>query len=700
MPAEPTGNAPVPDPRMAQALSRDRRRVVLAYLAMALAWIISTDSAVRALVPDPQQAALWQGLKGSFFAVASAGLLYFLLRPLAEHALHTHARQQASELRLRQMFEGNPGPVLVYDLDTLAILDANPAACSAFGWDREALLEQTINVLWPPGQDQALQTKLEAIREAPEQLCILRAQLQLRDGSLRHMELRSNAISYDGHNARLLIAIDRTAEDLAQQRRDQALARVEEAHELARIGAWELDPSTGLGRYSKQVYHLLGRRPPEARRWHRFDELLVPADPATASQTEQLLAELCCGEPVQVDVLLPLLSMDGRALMVHLRATSGLDEAGRSRVLGTLQDVTEREQSRRLLREREEQFRELVRVLPDGVVILSDEHVLYANAWAASLFGYGGHALLGEPLSALVAPEDLARVRNQLNAGQPLLGPGHSRVVAMQRADGRRFHAGLSAGGVRYGGRDCTLLIVRDLSDAERTRSALETSNRELQAMAGRLFSLQEDERRAISRDLHDDIGQAITAIKLSACAAQDEDDPQRRGEDLAQIVSLADTTVAKLRDISTLLRPPQLDALGLEAALSWQARVLFRSSPVQLLAGIEPLPHRPDTSIEQACFRIAQESLTNVLRHARASQVELLLQDAGEHGLHLQIRDDGEGFDPEGPRGLGLIVMRERAQSVGGHVRIESAHGEGTLIDVHLPYQAASVAAVESPEY
>ncbi|WP_049475932.1 ATP-binding protein, partial [Stenotrophomonas maltophilia] len=68
--------------------------------------------------------------------------------------------------------------------------------------------------------------------------------------------------------------------------------------------------------------------------------------------------------------------------------------------------------------------------------------------------------------------------------------------------------------------------------------------------------------------------------------------------------------------------------------------------------------------------------------------------------GLHLQIRDDGEGFDPDGPRGLGLIVMRERAQSVGGHVRIESAHGEGTLVDVHLPYQAASRAAVDSPEY
>ncbi len=230
-----------------------------------------------------------------------------------------------------------------------------------------------------------------------------------------------------------------------------------------------------------------------------------------------------------------------------------------------------------------------------------------------------------------------------------------------------------------------------DLAEVQRTRSELETSNRELHAMAGRLFSLQEDERRAISRDLHDDIGQSITAIKLSACAALDEDDDGRRRDDLQQIVALADTTVARLRDLSTLLRPPQLDALGLEAALRWQAGVLFRSAPSELLASIDALPRRPDNDIEQACFRIAQESLTNALRHARASQVLLQLQDGGQGRLHLQVRDDGEGFDPGGPRGLGLIVMRERAQSVGGVLRIESAPGEGTLIDLHLPYQTGA---------
>jgi len=232
-------------------------------------------------------------------------------------------------------------------------------------------------------------------------------------------------------------------------------------------------------------------------------------------------------------------------------------------------------------------------------------------------------------------------------------------------------------------------LVARDMAELECSRAALETGNRELQAMAGRLFSMQEDERRAISRDLHDDIGQAVTAIKLAAHAAIDEADMQRRNADLGQIVELVDSTVIRLRNLSMLLRPPQLDALGLEAALRWQAGQLFRASPVELLLEVDELPQRPDNTIEQACFRIAQESLTNALRHALASQVRLHLSDAGNGRLHLQVTDDGEGFDPASPRGLGLIVMRERAQSAGGRLQIHTAPGEGTRIELYLPYRA-----------
>ena len=240
------------------------------------------------------------------------------------------------------------------------------------------------------------------------------------------------------------------------------------------------------------------------------------------------------------------------------------------------------------------------------------------------------------------------------------------------------------------------VLAARDLAELEAGRKALETGNRELQAMAGRLFSVQEDERRAISRDLHDVIGQAVTAIKLAAHAAMDEDDAPRRREDLGQIVELVDSTVVRLRNLSMLLRPPQLDALGLEAALRWQAGQLFRSSPVELQMEVDALPQRPDNEVEQACFRIAQESLTNVLRHAMASQVQLCLEDDGAGRLRLRVVDDGEGFDPDGPRGLGLVVMRERAQSVGGWLRIHTAPGEGTRVELHLPYRKPQATACQ----
>lgn len=321
------------------------------------------------------------------------------------------------------------------------------------------------------------------------------------------------------------------------------------------------------------------------------------------------------------------------------------------------------------------QFEQLAALLPDGVLIADGGTVLYANPAASSILGIGSSC--GDTTA-------------QLLAGLGSHGPGSNNSeypVQLCRMGGEPFHAMVITQQLQRGGKTCQLFVIRDLSELEHGRTALAASNSELQAMAGRLFSLQEDERRSISRDLHDDIGQAITAMKLAACAARDEDNQPRRQDDIDQIIELADSTVIKLRNLSMLLRPPQLDALGLEAALRWQAGLLFRSTDVELLLDVDALPRRPSNEVEQACFRIAQESLTNALRHACASQVSLSLRNSSNGDLHLQVVDDGEGFDPAGPRGLGMIVMRERAQSAGGSLHIETAPGAGTRIDLRLPY-------------
>ncbi|WP_255427716.1 PAS domain S-box protein [Xanthomonas sp. SS] len=675
--------------RLAQRLDRGIWRTALLYLLIGLIWSLGSDLLLVRFVNDTHTLAVLQLVNDAVFLLLTAIALYCLLRPLVRGAVQVHAQLALSEAGYRQMFQANPSPMLVYDPETLRVVDVNPAAIAFFGWPHDSFVGLELGRLWPADAAERMSEVIQAIRDAPSKVCVVAEPLRLRDGSQRMVEARSTGLDYRGRGARLVVISDRSAEHEAQQRRDQALLRLEEAQAIARLGSWQLDPGSGLGRYSDQVYQMLGRRAPQAPRQHRLEELLIPADLASQARIQRMLEDLCGAAPVQLDMLLPVLAADGQARMLHLRAESASDDDGAACVRGTLQDVTEHERSRRLLHEREEQFRELVRVLPDGVAILHQEHVLYANAACAGQFGYEGENLLGEPLQGLVYPSDLQQVREQMrDAGDK----GERGAAArMRRRDGSLFHAGLSFGKVRYSSRDCKLLIVRDLSEPERMRDALALSNRELQAMARRLFSLQEDERRAISRDLHDDIGQAITAMKLSAHAALDEADAERRREDLNEIVQLADSSITKLRNLSTLLRPPQLDALGLEAALRWQAGMLFRASPVRLQLEIATLPARPSGEVEQACFRIAQESLTNVLRHACAGEVRMALSDEQHRQLRLEVVDDGDGFDPAGPRGLGLIVMRERAQSAGGTLQIDTAPGAGTRVTLCLPYTTAA---------
>ncbi|MEE7559637.1 PAS domain S-box protein, partial [Xanthomonas sp. Kuri4-2] len=659
--------------------------LTLLYLAFGGVWLLAGDGLAQLGAGRAGDYHRLLGLEGAAFIGLSALAIHLGLRRWARGLVQEHDALARSEALLREKFHALPGPAWVYDLATLRIRDANPAALEFFGWSRDEFLAQTLHVIWPPSEVGRLEQVVAEIRRNGGAAGVFTEDLLTRDG-LRHLEIRSNPLQLPEGAARLVVAVDRSQEREAERRRAEALERLEEAQTIARLGSWELDPRTGLGHYSTQVYRLLGRQVPEQRRQHRLEELLTAVDSTTQARIERMIDDMCTGGGVQIDVLLPLIGGDAQARMVHLRAESMTTGDGAPRIHGTLQDVTEREQSRRLLREREEQFRELVRVLPDGVMILADERVMYANAACAGQFGFRGEALLGEPLQTLVAESDLALVREYLATGAERSEPV-SPGRCMRRQDGSHFYAGLSAGDVRYGGRDCKLLVVRDLSEPERMRDALAESNAELQAMAKRLFSLQEDERRAISRDLHDDIGQAITAMKLSAHAALEEADDAPRREGLQEVVALADATIVKLRNLSMLLRPPQLDALGLEAALRWQASMLFRASQVRLQLDIQPLPERPGNEIEQACFRIAQESLTNALRHACAGEVALRLRPAEGTGLYLEVSDDGDGIDPDAPRGLGLIVMRERAQTAGGTLSIESAPGAGTRVALHLPY-------------
>jgi signal transduction histidine kinase len=208
-----------------------------------------------------------------------------------------------------------------------------------------------------------------------------------------------------------------------------------------------------------------------------------------------------------------------------------------------------------------------------------------------------------------------------------------------------------------------------------------------LRILLARVTAAQEAERHALARALHDDIGQQLAAIKLGAMALQDEDDADACAELAAEIIATAEQTVVALRELSARLRPPPLEALGLEAALRWQAERLFRDGP-RLVLALSPLPRRAAPAVELACARIAEEAMGNALRHAQAREVVVSLSHDDDE-LLLEVADDGTGFAADQIAGAGLLAMRERAMHVGGRVAIDAAPGAGTRVRVRMPFPA-----------
>jgi signal transduction histidine kinase len=217
-----------------------------------------------------------------------------------------------------------------------------------------------------------------------------------------------------------------------------------------------------------------------------------------------------------------------------------------------------------------------------------------------------------------------------------------------------------------------------------------------LRAAYDKLETTKEDERRFLSHELHDELGQTLTALKLRLqVAARAEARPDGKESPLAQPLAIVDDMIARVRRISLDLRPPLLDEVGLVCALraylQSQAAVSGLSIELHAAEPHDETPRRLPPDYEIACFRVAQEAITNVLRHAGARRIDVHFARSADR-VSLAIQDDGRGFDPvtldeAAARGhLGVPGMRERILARGGQFRLASTPGEGTTIEVDLP--------------
>ena len=326
-------------------------------------------------------------------------------------------------------------------------------------------------------------------------------------------------------------------------------------------------------------------------------------------------------------------------------------------------------------------YRAVFDSVPDGIVITDEEGLIVdVNPCALRQFGYERDELVGQTVEVLV-PETYRRDHVAHRADytdEPVVRPMASDLELVgRRKDGTRFPVEISLSPWPTSDRRLVIGVVRDITERLRLR-----------AFGQEALRAAEEERQRISRELHDDTAQRLAALMIQVRLASRETDDERRQALLDELREALLETSESVRRFARGLRPPALEDAGLVAALQAHIRDLFENLDVTSSFDAGAVDHLLDADAKLVLYRVVQEALSNVVRHANAESVRVVLS-AANGAVVAVVEDDGVGFDErrvDDGGGLGLIGMQERTTSVGGRLKVESVPGEGTLVRLEIP--------------
>jgi PAS domain S-box-containing protein len=352
------------------------------------------------------------------------------------------------------------------------------------------------------------------------------------------------------------------------------------------------------------------------------------------------------------------------------------------------EDITVKEHAQTELERTEAFYRALIEQSAEGIIIFDkDRKIRFQSVSGINLAGYGNEEIIGLDRSDILHPDD----REAFNRTVQALRPDESTLLHYRIVTKKGEVVWLK-------GRVTNLLdnpVISGYVVNFHNISNLKRTEQALHELTQRLVTAQEDERRTIARNLHDDIGQLLTAAKVSMQMAQRLGQPAAFTHALASI----DSVLNHVRELSLSLHPRILEDLGLAAALRWYVIQQTRHSPITVNLKV----HLSDISLPPALeiniYRVVQEGLTNILRHSQAQQAEISL--AAENGmLMLTISDDGVGFDalPVVVSSLGLLSIRERVSVHAGQFEILSAKGQGTTLRASFPLEEVNGGHSDTP--
>jgi PAS domain S-box-containing protein len=369
----------------------------------------------------------------------------------------------------------------------------------------------------------------------------------------------------------------------------------------------------------------------------------------------------------------------------------------RTALLSTANDALRVEIAERRIAE--ERFRRLLESAPDAMVIVNvDGKMEIVNSQTETMFGYTRSALIGQPVEILVPERKRAQHRfERMRSIGARAMPGLDLVGV--RRDGTKFPLEITLSPIAMGEQTVLCAAIRDKTEQKALEARLMAAERErgdnLRAFAASVQGAQEEERQRVSRELHDDLGQRLAALKLKMQMFEQElsGNLPPRTTRIDNIVGDVDRMITEVRRLSYNLRPLALDDYGLSVALEMLCKEFEKVYNVTVRLQVDGAAGElHDEQLDIALYRIAQGALSNVAKHAAATNVDILMT-RNDHTVVLSVEDDGRGFDMASLHqrrdiysGLGLIGMRERSEILGGSFAIASKPEHGTRIQVQIP--------------
>ncbi len=342
----------------------------------------------------------------------------------------------------------------------------------------------------------------------------------------------------------------------------------------------------------------------------------------------------------------------------------------------------------------QQQFRSIFELSPNAVWIAEGERVVFANRACAALFAAPSReSLVGRSIYSLLHPQSHAAVRREVAQALASQVPVPLLQERIERLDGQVRDVEIALAPLPDSGNTTLQMVISDVTQRKLDAQDEERSRAALRGLSRRTVEAREDERRRIARELHDDLGQRLTALKMELASLKPRS--PKAQDRVGAMLEMLDETVASVRRISADLRPMMLDDLGLSAAIEWLARDAARRMGIEISVSLDECEPPLGERASIALYRMVQEALTNVGRHTRASEVRVELRQR-DQALTLTVVDNGVGFSERAMQkegSFGLMGIRERADMLGGDMQVDNAPGGGGRVTIRVPLANATAA-------